>query len=355
MNLSIAHLLYANPSKDLSEKDYYPGGMVIPERNFSYENYGFGFNGKQKDDQVKGSGNSYDYGFRIYDPRIGKFLSLDPLFQSFPWYSPYQFAGNTPIQAVDLDGLEILGFMTQFRSKLVIEELRISHHLEIQELNNKYSGDYGKMSWTKFKLEEAMGKERVNNMETNLTGIQAIVFLNDPLVAQQIIHTPVDQSVIYDKDKQNLYGMMGQKTEMEDNQYWDVEKTKQRYEKMQMGNPKPGVLNSVAYSIEEVSKYAFKQSPVYKTDLGYKDFNNIKNAHSQAFNAVEARMDILLSNIENTGWDKSQFLSDVINFVAEGKYPESNDNSYNSYVSQTGRAIINLDNNQQIQLNVDNE
>jgi hypothetical protein len=48
----------------------------------------------------------YDYGFRIYNPSIGKFLSVDPLTGSYPWYTPYQFAGNTPIQAIDLDGAE---------------------------------------------------------------------------------------------------------------------------------------------------------------------------------------------------------------------------------------------------------
>ena len=31
---------------------------------------------------------------------------MDPLASSLPFYSPYQFAGNTPIQAIDLDGLE---------------------------------------------------------------------------------------------------------------------------------------------------------------------------------------------------------------------------------------------------------
>lgn len=43
---------------------------------------------------------------RIYDPRVGRFLSVDPIAGSFPWYTPYQFAGNKPISYVDLDGLE---------------------------------------------------------------------------------------------------------------------------------------------------------------------------------------------------------------------------------------------------------
>jgi hypothetical protein len=43
---------------------------------------------------------------RVYDPRAGRFLSLDPLQKRYPWYTPYQFAGNMPIWAIDLDGLE---------------------------------------------------------------------------------------------------------------------------------------------------------------------------------------------------------------------------------------------------------
>ncbi len=41
--------------------------------------YRYGFNGKENDNEVKGEGNQQDYGFRIYDPRLGRFLSVDPL------------------------------------------------------------------------------------------------------------------------------------------------------------------------------------------------------------------------------------------------------------------------------------
>lgn len=68
--------------------------------------YRYGFNGKEKDASDEWGSMSYDYGFRIYNPIIGRFLSVDPLTKSYPWYTPYQFAGNTPIWANDLDGLE---------------------------------------------------------------------------------------------------------------------------------------------------------------------------------------------------------------------------------------------------------
>jgi hypothetical protein len=47
-----------------------------------------------------------DYGFRLYNPAIGKFLRVDPSSPEFPFYIPYQYAGNGLIMAIDLDSLE---------------------------------------------------------------------------------------------------------------------------------------------------------------------------------------------------------------------------------------------------------
>ena len=68
--------------------------------------YRYGFNGKENDNEVKGEGNQQDYGMRIYDPRVGGFLSVDPITKSYPMLTPYQFASNRPIDGIDLDGLE---------------------------------------------------------------------------------------------------------------------------------------------------------------------------------------------------------------------------------------------------------
>lgn len=73
----------------------------------SAKGHRYGFNGKEKDEDGEwGDNTHYDYGFRIYNPAIAKFLSVDPLTKSYPELTPYQFASNTPIQAIDLDGLE---------------------------------------------------------------------------------------------------------------------------------------------------------------------------------------------------------------------------------------------------------
>lgn len=78
----------------------------LDKRYCGFNGYRYGFNGKENDGEVKGEGNQQDYWFRVYDPRLGRFLSTDPLTKEYPWYTPYQFAGNKPVQAIDIDGLE---------------------------------------------------------------------------------------------------------------------------------------------------------------------------------------------------------------------------------------------------------
>jgi RHS repeat-associated protein len=81
-------------------------GKSLAKRKSCAGGYRYGFNGKENDGEVSGEGNQYDYGFRIYNPRLGKFLSVDPLTKSYPMLTPYQFASNKPINCIDLDGLE---------------------------------------------------------------------------------------------------------------------------------------------------------------------------------------------------------------------------------------------------------
>lgn len=68
--------------------------------------YLYGFNAQEKDDEIKGSGNSLNFKYRMYDPRIARFFATDPLEKEYPHWSPYQFAGLTPIWARELEGLE---------------------------------------------------------------------------------------------------------------------------------------------------------------------------------------------------------------------------------------------------------
>jgi RHS repeat-associated protein len=83
-------------------------GNFLSEKKSCAGDYRYGFNGKEKDSKGEWGSTHYDYGFRIYKPSIGRFLSVDPLTKSYPMLTPYQFASNTPIVAIDLDGLEAI-------------------------------------------------------------------------------------------------------------------------------------------------------------------------------------------------------------------------------------------------------
>ncbi|HEX8015602.1 MAG TPA: RHS repeat-associated core domain-containing protein, partial [Flavobacterium sp.] len=103
--LSSGSLAYFN-AEVLSYSDYYSFGQLVPNRHGSSNSYRYGFNGKENDNEIMGEGNFEDYGMRMYNPRIGRFFNVDPLTKSYPELTPYQFASNTPIQAIDLDGEE---------------------------------------------------------------------------------------------------------------------------------------------------------------------------------------------------------------------------------------------------------
>ena len=76
--------------------------MLLPNRHGSSDKYRYGFNGMEKDDEIKGEGNSYTTHFRQYDPKIGRWQSQDPIFVG--WESLYSAYRNNPISQIDPDG-----------------------------------------------------------------------------------------------------------------------------------------------------------------------------------------------------------------------------------------------------------
>jgi len=103
--------LYFYPVETKTGNIFFERISVFGNESFFSEyatGFRFGFNGKEKTDELYGTGNAYDYGMRMYDARLGRFMSTDPLFKKYPELSTYQFASNRPIEAIDLDGKEAL-------------------------------------------------------------------------------------------------------------------------------------------------------------------------------------------------------------------------------------------------------
>jgi RHS repeat-associated protein len=100
-------LIETNNNEVLQESHYYPFGMTMerpstvptttPKNDYLY-------NGKELDEDF--GLNWYHYGARMYDAVIGRFTSVDPIADQFPHVSPFNYAENTPINAIDLHGLQ---------------------------------------------------------------------------------------------------------------------------------------------------------------------------------------------------------------------------------------------------------
>jgi len=151
--------------------------MLVPRRHGSLESYKYGFQGQEKDDEIKGEGNSLNYTFRMHDPRAGRFFAVDPLFKKYPWYSPYQFSGNNLIMSNELEGAE---------PKTMIKE------------NGKLTRPVVKLISSAFGFDET----RINNttwvssQSPNITSAQKLWFFN---VTGEPNATVFYKTVIYDE------------------------------------------------------------------------------------------------------------------------------------------------------------
>ena len=91
----------------ISSTDYYGFGQEEEGRNFNSKASRYGFNGKMKDNEVEGEGDVYDFGARMYDARLGRWLSLDPDQNLYANLTPYCYSANSPLILVDKSGNKI--------------------------------------------------------------------------------------------------------------------------------------------------------------------------------------------------------------------------------------------------------
>ena len=76
-------------------------GYSVPLAKRMEKGYGYGYQGSEKDSEVKGSGNHYTTYFRQLDVRLGKWWSVDPKSSVSPSVSPFAVNGNNPILMID--------------------------------------------------------------------------------------------------------------------------------------------------------------------------------------------------------------------------------------------------------------
>jgi len=138
--------------------------MLVPHRTFSSPEYRYGFNEMEKDDELKGNGNSYTTQFRGYDPRIGRWFSIDRLSSKYPHQSPYIGFNNNPIYFKDPTGLE--GDPPNVNKIQNIDRKLINSLVDMGGSNAKTTNSLGwardsKYFWNKFKSSD-LGKDALS-------------------------------------------------------------------------------------------------------------------------------------------------------------------------------------------------
>jgi RHS repeat-associated protein len=145
-------------AEQTSYSDYYPFGMEMPGRSFSSSSYRYGYQGSEKDNELKGNGSSYTTFFRQLDPRLGRWLSKDPKIAA--WESPYVSMRNNPIRHNDVLG-DWVGYHNKRDKKMV----------KTMAKNDKgFRKKLRKQRWSIFKYYEYHNVEGIGNDNNRPSG-----------------------------------------------------------------------------------------------------------------------------------------------------------------------------------------
>jgi RHS repeat-associated protein len=197
--------------------DYSPFGVALDGRTIESDFYRRGFNGMEKDDEVKGSGNSYDFGARMYDSRVGRWLSRDLLVREFSSLSPYTFANDNPTLFIDPNGKEV---------KALNEDAKEIIKLGLTRKQAKF---------VKFDQNGMIDKERINK------GIKKLKVTDGNF---KVLQELVNDEDIYEVDVNNCYSVFmieGDRSSIQEKELSDIiyiselddhwEKEKVKYER----------------------------------------------------------------------------------------------------------------------------
>ena len=150
--------------------EYLPFGETLVDEHTNSYNSPFKYNGKEFDEET---GNYY-YGARYYDPRLSIFISVDPLAEQAPDWTPYRYGFNNPIKYTDPTG------MYEENGDPPLKNIIINFLRDEVKLGNYDNKDFEKNGWKvidvtsmqqgAIELENYLGGEKANNIFINTHG-----------------------------------------------------------------------------------------------------------------------------------------------------------------------------------------
>jgi len=157
----------------------YTAGLA-PENKYLY-------NGKEMQDDF--GLNWYDYGARMYDPALGRFMTVDPLAEDFYSWSPYSYGFSNPVRFVDPDGMgpydEILNQVAEQENinigYSVVHNNKTGEstitHTSIQEHPDKFSPiEKGEVNYQQTTTTYSMGSDgELTSVSSTTSGLQVSI------------------------------------------------------------------------------------------------------------------------------------------------------------------------------------
>ena len=152
---------------------YYVGiDMLPPNTNPAYN---YKYNGKEFQDEL--GLNVYSYGWRDYDPAIGRFMKIDRFAEKYGMLSPYSYAGNNPILFIDIAGDSIgLGrnHFERFRSEVQMQKNNILENRQkrIDKLLKKGKTSQAEELQASFAREDSRSNSQMNILNSTLSELE---------------------------------------------------------------------------------------------------------------------------------------------------------------------------------------
>jgi len=157
-----------NDETIVKQFDYAPFGAVLNSTEINRTK----FIGKEKDKES----NYADHGVRKYDDEIGRFTSIDPLWEKYYSLTPYQYAGNNPVSFLDGNGKWSSSFDNLHKS--IVNEAIKGMNLSEEFVNSLIVGEnfVDKDQVNQFKHNMRSPGEKIENAQEKMEN-----FINDNL------------------------------------------------------------------------------------------------------------------------------------------------------------------------------
>lgn len=177
--------------------------MLLNNRHGSVDSdaYRYGFQGQERDDEVKGEGNSYNYKYRMHDVRLGRFFAVDPLAPKYPHNSPYAFSENRLIDGIELEGREFLDYKKAKILSMGPHVVVNWHNVNIATRNKRTTPVYG------YKKNGEIDPNSYNGTQRNIELFEYTVNYPEPniwseyfIVPEADDHRPLRKNGV-DRDK----------------------------------------------------------------------------------------------------------------------------------------------------------